>query len=93
VGRRDAEFVSAIAFCRGSSRVRVFTGRLKGEITKAMRGSNGFGFDPIFMPTGSDRTLAEMSLEEKAAISHRSLALRALGTWLNSNLSRQPLSA
>jgi XTP/dITP diphosphohydrolase len=93
VGRRDAEFVSAIAFCRGSSRVRVFTGRLKGEITRTMRGSNGFGFDPIFMPTGSDRTLAEMSLEEKAAISHRSLALWALGTWLNSNLSRQPLSA
>jgi XTP/dITP diphosphohydrolase len=86
VVRRDAEFVSAIAFCRDPSRVRIFTGRLKGEIAETMRGNNGFGFDPIFTPAGSDRTLAEMSLEEKGAISHRSLALRALGAWLNSNL-------
>ncbi len=90
---RDAEFVSAVAFCRGPSQVHVFVGRLKGEISETMRGSNGFGFDPVFVPAGSERTLAEMSLDEKVAISHRSLALRALGTWLNSNLGRQRLSA
>ncbi len=93
VQRRDAEFVSAVAFCGSPSRVHVFVGKLRGEIAGTMRGSNGFGFDPIFLPEGSDRTLAEMSLEEKAAISHRTIALRALGAWLNSNLSRQRLSA
>jgi XTP/dITP diphosphohydrolase len=86
VRRRNAEFISAVAFCNDPSAARVFVGRLKGEVAVTMRGSNGFGFDPIFIPTGRVRTMAEMSLKEKAEISHRSLALRALGAWLNSNL-------
>lgn len=85
VRKRTAEFVSAIAYCSGQSEVRVFSGRLRGRISDAARGSNGFGFDPVFIPIHSKMTLAEMSLEQKSAISHRSLALRALGEWLGSS--------
>jgi XTP/dITP diphosphohydrolase len=85
VGERDAEFVSVVAFCREPGEVLLFTGRLKGRISREMKGTGGFGFDPVFVPEGHTRTLAEMSMEEKCSISHRSIALRALGTWLESH--------
>lgn len=81
---RDAEFISAIAYCWGPSSVRVFTGRLRGRISEGVRGSNGFGFDPVFIPRGKTRTLAEMSLEEKCQVSHRSIAVATLAKWLKS---------
>lgn len=80
---RGAEFVTAVAYCREPSKVRVFVGRLKGRISDAVRGANGFGFDPIFIPAGSARTLAEMTTHEKNHTSHRYLALRAFGLWRN----------
>jgi len=85
---RKAEFVSAVAYCSEPTGPKVFIGRLRGRISASARGSNGFGFDPVFVPLGDARTLAEMSLEEKGAISHRSLALRGLGGWLQSRASR-----
>jgi len=81
---RRAEFVSAVAHCSQGSKVDVFYGSLRGRIAGEPRGGNGFGFDPVFIPLGSEMTLAQMSLEQKCAISHRSLALRALGRWLGS---------
>jgi XTP/dITP diphosphohydrolase len=90
---RGAEFVSAVAFCHDPSKARVFVGRLRGRIARRASGNNGFGFDPIFVPEGGDKTLAELSLTGKAEISHRSLALRAFGAWLNSCSSGQRLSA
>jgi len=78
---RRAEFTSAVAFCDGPEAPRVFTGALKGEIADSPRGEQGFGFDPIFVPMGFSRTLAEMSIEEKCKISHRSLALRSFASW------------
>jgi XTP/dITP diphosphohydrolase len=88
VRKREAEFVSAVAYCSRRSEVRIFSGRLRGRISEAAEGTNGFGFDPVFIPFGSELTLAEMSLEEKSETSHRSLALRALGRWLESRRSR-----
>jgi XTP/dITP diphosphohydrolase len=88
---RTAEFVSAIALVKGSHKPRVFVGRLRGEIAKEPRGSNGFGFDPVFIPEGSSRTLGEMSLSEKCAISHRARALRAMGGWLVSPKPKESL--
>jgi XTP/dITP diphosphohydrolase len=79
---RMAEFVSVVAYCEESPSPRLFAGRLKGRIATELKGSGGFGFDSIFIPEGRRRTLAEMSMAEKCALSHRSLALRALASWL-----------
>jgi XTP/dITP diphosphohydrolase len=57
---------------------RVVTGELVGSLATAPRGSNGFGYDPIFVPEGDTRTTAELAPAEKDAISHRGRAFRAL---------------
>ena len=57
-------------------------GRLTGHVIGERRGTNGFGYDPIFVPDGETRTTAEMAPEEKDAISHRGKAFRALAERL-----------
>lgn len=81
VGDRSAYFKSAVAICAGGS-VEVFVGVVEGFIAEEPRGSGGFGFDPIFVPLGSRRTFAEMTLEEKSEVSHRGKAFKALAEWL-----------
>jgi XTP/dITP diphosphohydrolase len=76
--RRGAHFACAAVIALPGGRSRVAEGRLDGVLTRAPRGSNGFGYDPIFVPLGERRTTAEMSPAEKDAISHRGRALRAL---------------
>jgi XTP/dITP diphosphohydrolase len=61
---------------------RVVEGRLDGRLTEAPRGTHGFGYDPIFVPEGHERTTAEMTPDEKDAISHRGRAFRALAKVL-----------
>jgi non-canonical purine NTP pyrophosphatase (RdgB/HAM1 family) len=83
-GRR-AEAVAALAIGRpgdGPEAVLVAEGRVPGTIAPRPRGSNGFGWDPIFVPDGSDRTWAEMTAEEKNLLSHRSRAFAALAALL-----------
>jgi XTP/dITP diphosphohydrolase len=58
------------------------TGVLPGSITREPRGSNGFGYDPIFVPAGMDKTTAELAPEEKDAISHRGRAFRAIAVLI-----------
>ncbi|RYG69638.1 non-canonical purine NTP pyrophosphatase, partial [bacterium] len=53
-------------------------GTWEGRIVRVARGDGGFGYDPVFVPTGESRTVAEMPLAEKNVVSHRALALRAL---------------
>jgi len=79
---RRARFRTVIAYCDGAG-VHCFEGILNGTILRARRGTGGFGYDPVFLPEGSERTLAEMSLEEKNRISHRSIAVRKLANFLN----------
>lgn len=72
---RTARYVSVIALRAPDGRERVFRGALEGRIARAPRGSGGFGYDPIFLlPDG--RTAAELTRDEKNAISHRGQALR-----------------
>ena len=79
VQRRGAEFVCAAALVDpATSREWTVTGVLAGSLTRAARGTNGFGYDPIFVPAGLTTTTAELSGEEKDAISHRGRAFRAL---------------
>jgi XTP/dITP diphosphohydrolase len=75
--RRGAAFVCAVAFVDSAGEV-VVDGRMPGRLIREPRGSNGFGYDPIFVPTGYELTSAELAAEEKDAISHRGQALRAL---------------
>ena len=62
--------------------LHLFNGVLEGEIARTRSGSEGFGYDPIFTPEGYGKTLAEITLEEKNAISHRGKAMRALAQFL-----------
>lgn len=80
---RRARFttVALVAFPDGSEQWA--EGVLEGTIAPAPRGENGFGYDPVFVPTGGDgRTFAEMAPEEKDAVSHRGRAFRALAALL-----------
>ena len=74
---RKARFVTTLALCMEGILIHA-TGTLEGTIADAPRGDQGFGYDSIFIPTGSNRTLAEMTENEKNAISHRGKALQEL---------------
>jgi XTP/dITP diphosphohydrolase len=80
--RRGAAFVCAAAAVTPDGREVVLEGRCEGTLIRAPRGEQGFGYDPIFVPTGEGRTTAEMAPEEKDAISHRGKAFRALAPKL-----------
>ena len=75
--RRTARFVCAMALV-WSSGEQVLRGVVEGTLETVPRGTHGFGYDPIFVPVGETRTTAEMSDEEKDAISHRGRALRQM---------------
>lgn len=75
---RHAHFVCAVALVAPDGRAFFAEGRLEGRILDAPRGGRGFGYDPLFLPDGAERTLAELTQEEKNAISHRRRALEAL---------------
>jgi len=76
--RRAAHFACVAALVLPSGRGDITEGTVSGRITDGPRGTNGFGYDPIFVPAGSELTTAEMTPEAKDAISHRGRALRAM---------------
>jgi XTP/dITP diphosphohydrolase len=80
--RRTARFVCAAAAVLADGRELVVEETMEGRIVDAPRGTNGFGYDPIFVPDGESRTSAELTSEEKDAISHRGKAFRALAPKL-----------
>lgn len=80
---RKARFRTVIAWYDGQT-LRYFEGELAGSIGDVPRGTGGFGYDPLFIPAGQDRTLAEYSPAEKNEISHRGNAVRKLISFLQS---------
>jgi XTP/dITP diphosphohydrolase len=76
--RLGATFVCAAALVTPAGAENVVDGRMPGRLVREPRGTNGFGYDPIFVADGFDVTNAELPTEEKDAISHRGKALRAL---------------
>lgn len=85
--RRRAQFRAVITLVRGDS-VEVAEGVCPGILAESPRGTNGFGYDPIFIPDGFTRTYAELTAEEKNRISHRAQALAKMKEILKAGLLR-----
>ncbi|MBQ9660242.1 MAG: RdgB/HAM1 family non-canonical purine NTP pyrophosphatase [Bacteroidales bacterium] len=80
---RGARFRTVVTLILADGRPRFFEGVCEGSIARQKQGSGGFGYDPVFLPDAyPGRTLAEVSEEEKNAVSHRGKAIRAMADWL-----------
>ena len=77
-----AFFITAISLTLKENHHVIFLGKINGTVALEPRGSNGFGYDPIFIPDNNIKTFAEMSLEEKNVISHRKIAITKLKSFL-----------
>jgi len=86
---RSAHFACAMTLINPEGIVEYkFTGICRGSITIEARGCNGFGYDPVFLPENSDKTMAELSEEDKNKISHRSIAFRNVLAYIKANKNR-----
>ena len=81
-GQRRGAFVCHLAAVLPGGDEVVFEGEVRGSILRERKGVNGFGYDPVFLPEGRNRTTAEMSQDEKTTISHRGIATRKFIAWL-----------
>jgi XTP/dITP diphosphohydrolase len=86
--QRGGAFVCAAALVLPNGREHLVEGRMRGRILRATRGEGGFGYDPIFLADGQDRTNAELTPAEKDAISHRGKAFRDLSKVIAKELPR-----
>ncbi|PIF01962.1 MAG: non-canonical purine NTP pyrophosphatase, RdgB/HAM1 family [Paludibacter sp.] len=75
ISNRKAKFRTVIAY-KTKEKILFFEGSVEGQILTEKRGNGGFGYDPIFMPKGYDKSFAELSSEEKNRISHRAIAIK-----------------
>lgn len=81
---RTGRYICVICVMNLLDKPIFFEGRFEGTIAYEPKGNNGFGYDPIFIPEGYDKTVAELSNEEKNQMSHRGIASRKLVDFLNS---------
>lgn len=80
---RQAAFVCVLAFVTPEGVERLFTGRVTGRILSAARGEGGFGYDPLFLVDGFERSMAELDLAEKNGVSHRAQAFMKFREYLD----------
>ena len=85
--RRQCAFVCSIAATRDSQILQTFTADAKGMLLRSPRGSNGFGYDPLFYFPNLEKSFAELSREEKLQVSHRGAAFRKLLAWMDAACS------
>lgn len=86
VGNRRAHFICSMTLINPKGEIAfACEGICEGQIIKEAKGTNGFGYDPIFLPDGYDKTIAELPEDEKNRISHRSRALKQVIEYLNKN--------
>lgn len=85
-GLRGAHFVCVLALAGPDGSEHLFAGECPGRLADGPRGSGGFGYDPLFIPAGRDRTFGELGPEAKNALSHRARAWTRLAAWLKVNL-------
>jgi XTP/dITP diphosphohydrolase len=86
---RTARFRCAAAYAEPSGATLLAEGTCEGRIARQPRGSGGFGYDPIFVPEGETRTMAQLSPDQKHAISHRGRAFRELARLLRERLAQE----
>ena len=79
---RVAAFICCMAYVSPDGTEQLFEGKVPGSIIDQPRGEHGFGYDPLFLVTGYQQTMAELPLEEKNRISHRGQALQAFKSYL-----------
>jgi XTP/dITP diphosphohydrolase len=79
---RRAKFRTVITLIDDQGKVHQFEGSVDGEIIEAKRGTDGFGYDPVFLPTGYEKTFAEMDISKKNKFSHRARAIQKLVDFL-----------
>ena len=77
---RSAVFVTAVGYCDGTH-LKSFEGEVRGDIATHLLGQGGFGYDPIFIPEGTNKTYAQLSLKEKVSMSHRTRAFTSFLKW------------
>ncbi|MGN1334392.1 MAG: XTP/dITP diphosphatase [Anaerovoracaceae bacterium] len=87
--KRTAEFVSVITMIYPDGTVITARGECRGRIITEPAGDNGFGYDPLFVPDGYDRTFAQLTAEEKNSVSHRAAALEKLKKLLGENMKNR----
>ena len=75
---RRAKFVSVLVLAYPDGKLEEYRGEVTGQLLEGPRGESGFGYDPLFLPDGSELSMGEMTLEQKQAVSHRGRALAAL---------------
>ena len=80
--KNKAFFQTSICLSLKAKKHIFFNGIVKGTITQSIKGSGGFGYDPIFVPLGYKKTFAEMTVKEKNLVSHRSIAIKKLKKYL-----------
>jgi len=83
-GRRGAAYICVLALARRGVTQAAFAGRVEGSVLEAPRGTQGFGYDPLFFCTEAGRGMAELDAVQKARFSHRGRAARALLEWIRS---------
>jgi XTP/dITP diphosphohydrolase len=88
--QRQAQFVCAMALSTPHADLAVMVDEVQGMMLRAPRGTNGFGYDPLFFFPQFNKTTAELDLVEKSKISHRGKALRRMLAWLKENQPRLP---
>jgi len=86
---RTASFKTVICFYENPDTINYFKGVVTGKIIDSPRGKNGFGYDPLFVPDGYDKTYAEMGDDEKNRISHRARALEKFKEYLSNKIKKQ----
>ena len=75
---RSAFFICSLSYYDENGKITSVEGKLKGNISMKIRGTNGFGYDPIFIPQGHSKTFGEMDYKEKISMDHRSIAFKKL---------------
>lgn len=83
---RGAQFACSLVLVDHQGERTTFSDICRGHLIPESRGENGFGYDPMFIPDGYDRTFGELGWDVKSKISHRAKALRQLVSWLRGNL-------